>query len=173
MVVRLLDRLLVAAESGGRTGLAIEILVLRASVLAIRGDTAAALAALDDAVWRAPPEGHVRVFLHVGPGVASLLRSVVSRPGAPPHARRVLAAVDPTGASVDAPPAARAGPVGGLSGRELDVLRLLRDDRSGPEIARALHVSMNTFRTHTKSIFAKLGARSRREAVRRATEIGL
>jgi LuxR family maltose regulon positive regulatory protein len=59
-----------------------------------------------------------------------------------------------------------------LSGRELDVLRLLRGDLSGPEIARELHVSLNTLRTHTKHIYTKLGATNRREAVTRAAQLG-
>ena len=42
----------------------------------------------------------------------------------------------------------------------------------GQRIARELHVSMNTLRTHTKSIYTKLGATSRREALRRAGEYG-
>ena len=45
------------------------------------------------------------------------------------------------------------------------MLRLLRSDLSGPEIARELHVSLNTLRTHTKHIYTKLGATNRREAV--------
>jgi LuxR family maltose regulon positive regulatory protein len=65
------------------------------------------------------------------------------------------------------------GPVDELSSRELDVLRLLRSDLSGPEIARELMVSLNTMRTHTKNIYAKLGVTSRREAVRRADQLGL
>jgi LuxR family maltose regulon positive regulatory protein len=60
-----------------------------------------------------------------------------------------------------------------LSGRELDVLRLLRSELSGPEIARELHMSLNTLRTHTKSIYTKLGATNRREAIRLAAEHGL
>ena len=60
-----------------------------------------------------------------------------------------------------------------LSDRELDVLRLLRSDLSGPDIARELHVSLNTLRTHTKHIYTKLGATNRREALTRASELGL
>ena len=68
---------------------------------------------------------------------------------------------------------AGSGLVDELSSRELDVLRLLRSDLSGPDIARELHVSLNTMRTHTKNIYTKLGATSRREAIRRAAEHGL
>jgi len=60
-----------------------------------------------------------------------------------------------------------------LSDRELDVLRLLRSELSGPEIASELRVSLNTLRTHSKNIFEKLSVNSRRAAVRRAEEMNL
>ncbi len=60
-----------------------------------------------------------------------------------------------------------------LSERELEVLRLLRTDLSGPEIARELMVSLSTLRTHTQNIYAKLGVNNRRAAVRRAEELDL
>ena len=60
-----------------------------------------------------------------------------------------------------------------LSDRELDVLRLLGTDLDGPEIARELVVSVNTVRTHTKNIYAKLGVNNRRAAVRRGQELDL
>ena len=60
-----------------------------------------------------------------------------------------------------------------LSERELDVLRLLASDLDGPGIAEALVVGLSTVRTHTKSIYAKLGVNSRRGAVRRGQELGL
>ena len=60
-----------------------------------------------------------------------------------------------------------------LSERELEVLKLLRTDLSGPEIARELMVSLNTVRTHTQNIYAKLGVNNRRAAVHRAEELDL
>ncbi len=45
------------------------------------------------------------------------------------------------------------------------MLRLLGTDLDGPEIARELIVSLNTVRTHTKHIYAKLGVNNRRAAV--------
>lgn len=167
----LLGRLLVAAEVGHRTGSAIEILVLQAAAHHACHDTPAAITALEDALGRAEPEGYVRVFLHAGPAVPALLRSVVSHEPATPHARRVVAAADP--ARSPAPSPVSSPLVDDLSPRELDVLRLLRSDLSGPEIAGELLVSLNTFRTHTKNIYAKLGVNNRREAIRRAAELGL
>ena len=61
----------------------------------------------------------------------------------------------------------------GLSDRELEVLRLLATELTGPEIARHLFVSVNTLRSHTKHIFTKLDVSTRQAAVRRATELGL
>jgi LuxR family maltose regulon positive regulatory protein len=63
--------------------------------------------------------------------------------------------------------------VGPLSQRELQVLRLLDSDLTGPQIARELYVSVNTLRTHTKRIFTKLDVATRAAAVRRAHERGL
>ena len=60
-----------------------------------------------------------------------------------------------------------------LSDRELQVLRLLDSELTGPEIARELFVSHNTVRTHTKHIFTKLDVTNRRAAVLRARERGL
>ena len=170
----LLDRLLAAALGGGRTGSVIEIRILQAAAHHGRGDIPAAVAALDDALSRAEPEGHVRLFLHAGPAVTSLLRAALARRPASEHARRVLAALDqPTRSSAPAVPRRPTGLVDPLSARELDVLRLLRSELTGPEIARELHISLNTLRTHTKNIFTKLGATNRRAAVRRAAELDL
>lgn len=60
-----------------------------------------------------------------------------------------------------------------LSAREREVLRLLRSDLDGPAIARELGISLNTLRTHTRNIYAKLGVSNRRAAVRRAEAPGL
>ena len=60
-----------------------------------------------------------------------------------------------------------------LSERELEVLKLLASELSGPEIAAHLFVSINTLRSHTKHIFTKLDVRTRRAAVRRAQELKL
>jgi LuxR family maltose regulon positive regulatory protein len=169
----LLERLLAAAAAGSRIGSTIEILVLLAATHHARNETSEAVSALEEALRLAEPEGHVRLFLHAGPGVTELLRSVASSPEATPHARKVLAATDLAVSSASPSRPAPARLVDELSDRELEVLRLLRSDLSGPDIARELHVSLNTLRTHTKHIYTKLGATNRREALTRAAAFGL
>ena len=170
---RLLERLLAAAEEGRRTGSAIEILIVLSLAHQARGDHTAATAALEQALARAEPEGYVRIFVDELPALVPLLRAA-SRPGvAGDHARTVLAAAGRRGDAGPPVGASRQGLVDELSNRELDVLRLLRSDLSGPDIARELVVSLNTVRTHTKNIYMKLGVNNRREAVRRAAELGL
>jgi len=167
--IELLERLLRAAEDGGRTGSVVEILVLQALAHQLRGDVPAALVPLERALELAEPEGYVRRFVDEGSPMAVLLESAAEQGIAPSYVRRLLAAfVKP-----EISPTADQGLVEPLSGRELDVLRLLGSDLGGPEIARELIVALNTVRTHTKSIYAKLGVNNRRAAVRRAEELGL
>jgi ATP/maltotriose-dependent transcriptional regulator MalT len=60
-----------------------------------------------------------------------------------------------------------------LTTKELDVLGLLPTRLSQREIGASLYVSVNTVKTHTKSIFRKLGVSTRADAVARARELGL
>jgi DNA-binding NarL/FixJ family response regulator len=60
-----------------------------------------------------------------------------------------------------------------LTVRENDVLQCIADGKTDPEIASTLTVSLNTIRTHVKSILSKLQVNSRTEAVRRAQRRGL
>ncbi|TML01153.1 MAG: hypothetical protein E6G41_16960 [Actinobacteria bacterium] len=60
-----------------------------------------------------------------------------------------------------------------LSAREVAVLRYLPTMLTSQEIAGELFVSLNTVKSHLKNIYRKLDADGRREAVRRAREVGL
>jgi LuxR family maltose regulon positive regulatory protein len=124
---------------------------------------------LDRAVTLAQPEGCVRLFADEGPPMAALLKALTKQSAAPGYVRRLLVSAtrtEPRSAS----PTALVEP---LSDRELHVLRLLGTDLGGPDIARELSVSLNTVRTHTKNIYAKLGVTSRRAAVRQAHDLHL
>jgi LuxR family maltose regulon positive regulatory protein len=165
-----LERLLKAAEAGGRLGSVLEILVLLALAQQQSGDGDAALATVARALELGEPEGYARTFTDEGPAMATLLGTAAKRGVSPAYVARLMRSKGP--GPVD-PPRRSDVLVDPLSERELDVLRLLASELSGPEIARHLVVSLNTVRTHTKNIYAKLGVGSRRAAVRRAEELGL
>ncbi|SNS14505.1 LuxR family transcriptional regulator, maltose regulon positive regulatory protein [Geodermatophilus saharensis] len=167
--VHLLARLLQAAEEGCRTGSVIAVLVVQALAEQTRGDVPAALAALRRALALAEPQGYVRVFADEGAAIGALLRAVAAEDAAAGYAHRLVAALGTGEDDVPAP----AGLVDPLSARELDVLRMLGSDLDGPDIARRLFVSVNTVRTHTKNIYAKLGVTNRRAAVRRGEDLDL
>jgi DNA-binding NarL/FixJ family response regulator len=61
----------------------------------------------------------------------------------------------------------------GLTAREVDVLRGIAGGRTNAEIAAELYISEVTVKSHINHLFAKIGARSRAEAVRYAYEHGL
>ncbi len=173
--MRLLDRLHDAAETSGRAGSLVEIHMLQALAQDAQGHRPQALQSLGRA-WAEVPEsaGYVRLFLDEGAPMLELLRDAESQGIARDHARRLLSLS--TSAEAETPdPGQRptSSSPESLSERELQVLRLLASELSGPQIARELFVSHNTLRTHTKHIFTKLQVTTRQAAVRRAHERGL
>jgi DNA-binding NarL/FixJ family response regulator len=65
------------------------------------------------------------------------------------------------------------GPIKALTGRELEVFKLMALAKSNAEIARGLHISETTAKTHVAHILTKLNLRDRAQAVVRAYESGL
>jgi LuxR family transcriptional regulator, maltose regulon positive regulatory protein len=180
----LLQRLLDAAASQGRTGSVIEIQALRALALAASGDHASALGALTEALTLARRHGYVRVLADEGAPMRALLTQLsVARPGQQHAARRIdpgylAALVRACGQADAAPPPRRAAAVPPglaepLTDRELDVLRLIAAGKSNQRIAHDLVVALDTVKTHVTHILGKLGAANRTEAAARARQLGL
>jgi LuxR family maltose regulon positive regulatory protein len=168
----LLDRLHAAAAEAAREGSLVEIHILQALAHDVLGDELPAMAALKQAVGAMPePDSYVRLYIDEGSPMLNLLhRAVTERVvSLPQRLERHLEGSSATGEGA-APKQSLANP---LSHRELDVLRLLDSELTGPDIARQLYVSLNTLRTHTKRIFTKLDVSSRAAAVRRARQLGL
>jgi LuxR family transcriptional regulator, maltose regulon positive regulatory protein len=192
--IQLLTRLLQAAEGCSRLGSVTEILVLQALAFQAQGNVKPALVPLERALTLAEPEGYVRIFVDEGEAMLSLILDLRSSneksvlKGAHPlfdYMDKLLSAFQhPAGTASKSRTKSLAPPrFGGsrlesemiepLSEHELEVLRLLRSELSGPEIASERMVSLSTIRTHTQHIYAKLGVNNRRAAVRRAEELGL
>ncbi len=166
----LLDLLAELADAEGRNGSLIELLVVAALAHDAAGNRHLAQPRLARAIVLGFPAGYRRTFLDQGEPLRRLLRSGFGDPVAD-GAARILLDKHPVSDTAPVIPLQLAAEP--LSEREREVLRLLRTDLSGPEIARALYISLNTFRTHTKRIFLKLDVKTRRAAVSRAIELGL
>jgi LuxR family transcriptional regulator, maltose regulon positive regulatory protein len=180
----LLQRLLDAAASQGRTGSIIEIQALRALALAARGDHASALGALTEAVTLARRHSYFRILADEGAPMRALLAQLpATRRGQQHAAGRIdpgyLAALLLACGKADAAPpprrAAAAPPslAEPLTDRELEVLRLLAAGRSNQSIAHDLVVALDTVKKHVTHVLGKLGAANRTEAADRARQLGL
>jgi len=173
-VLSMLDNITEIAEKFGRAGSLVEARMVRALAYAEHGATDAALDDLAAALCLGVPAGYCRLILDEGRPIDVLLRGLAadsSRAEAATHAGRLLSAAEQVSR-----PAVRSGAADAdeaISERELEVLRLLRTDLTGPEIARQLFVSVNTLRTHTKHIFTKLDVNTRRAAVSKANDLQL
>ncbi|TAK31117.1 MAG: helix-turn-helix transcriptional regulator [Chloroflexota bacterium] len=175
--VRLLDRLLQAAEAAGRTGSAIKILALRALAWQSAEDVERALTALTRGLALAEPEGYVRTFVDTGTPIAALLSILLKDPQwsspfgvSPGYVRSLLAAFHSGAALAEGSANLTEPALGPLSRRELEVLQLVALGKRSSEIAEELTVSIGTVKTHIKSIYAKLEAHSGTEAVAKARD---
>src|SRR5499427_9265913 len=179
----LLDRLHAAAAAKQRTGSVIEAAALRALALAGSGDLAAASASLAEALALAAPESYIRVFADEGAPMARLLGRLAAAqrtgrvvfPGPVPqrYLNQLIRAFQPTAAPPAARDTAMAGLAEPLSGRELEVLRLLAAGKSNQQIADELVVTLATVKKHVGHILGKLAAANRTQAVARARVLGL
>jgi DNA-binding NarL/FixJ family response regulator len=150
---------------------------------AMAGD---AMSIWDDAVaaWRALGDRYEVAIVLAGAAAAALAGN--NRPGAESRLREARAIAADLGAAplvahVDELTARGRLDLGqapaandyGLTRRELDVLRVLAQGRSNPQIAKELFISTNTVATHVARILVKLDAATRTEAASRASEAGL
>jgi LuxR family maltose regulon positive regulatory protein len=134
------------------------------------GDSAAAGASVEAALALAEPD---RLILPFAMTASQRLLDTVS-----PHRTAHRALLIDVGEALRGSSRAvteenRPLPADELSPRELRVLRYLPTNLTRSEIARELHVTVNTVNTHVRNIYSKLGAGDRSAAVRHARELRL
>jgi LuxR family maltose regulon positive regulatory protein len=154
-----------------REGLLVYLLPIRVEQALATADADEALAFLSDALAMARPEGFIRYFTEWGMELAPLLRKVVASGAEPDFARKLIAIIEEEDRRRRV--AKGEAPAGLLTGRKMEVLQLMADGFSNPQIARKLVVSIDTAKTHVHHIFDKLEASGRIEAIARARELKL
>lgn len=165
----------------------IDVLCLRSLVLAALGEDSAAQETLTEGLALAEPGGTVRSFLDLGSPMSKLLQGLPRPVAEGDFVVRLIAAFaeEPKRNALDggdgprseARPV-RSGPGAGagadeLTTREREVLELLGERLRDKEIAARLFVSPETVNTHLKHVYQKLDVRGRRQAVARATSLGI
>ena len=187
VALALVTPLLAPAQSHGRGRTVIEIRIIQALALAQQHAGQETIAHLELAAASAEPEGYVRVFADEGEPMRYLLDALLAArrvPGAqqsaapgrlcsPAYVRTLLASIVGPQAREQAPPAPPQPLVEPLSERELEVLRLLAAGQPNRGIAEMLVIAETTAKWHVANVLAKLGARSRTQAIVRARELGL
>jgi len=170
---QVLEKVKGVVQAAGDSGWLISVLVLQSVVWGKKNNDACALDCLKQALALAEPEGYVRVFLNQGQSMQKLLHLLQKRGGGSEYVTCLLAAFEPrpkhkTEAALvtDALPEP-------LSGRELDVLKLLAQGCPDKQIAESLVIARETVHKHLKNIYGKLGVHSRTEAIARARELDL
>jgi LuxR family maltose regulon positive regulatory protein len=170
----LLEELRARAEAAGAGDALLELLALEALALEALGRGEAALTALGVMLELAEPEDYVRPFLDEGEPLVALLRRFVERgrPGAA-YARRLLAAAGAWSAPslTDLPAAAPLAEP--LTAREREILELIAHGLSNRAVAERLFLTVGTVKWHLRTIYGKLGAERRTEAVARARALSL
>jgi LuxR family maltose regulon positive regulatory protein len=159
-------------EKAGAAYPMVAVLVLQALAWYDQGLEAQALAALGRALRIAEPEKLVRIFIDEGMVISKLLRLAIDLRIRPAYARRLLAALSQeTGIpDVISPDLSWST---ALTRRELEILSLVSRGYPYPMIADCLDLSINTIKSYTKSLYARLGVSSRAQAVERAQQLGI
>jgi LuxR family maltose regulon positive regulatory protein len=163
-----------AAEEEARPSRRDRVTALLAGVIAARrsGTDAEAAKLLEEALALAEPHDLYRPFLDAGGAVHSAIALLVA-PASP--VAGFAAKVHERFVTQPSSRAAGSGPAeheaSALTASELAVLRLLRSYMSNQDIADTLFLSVNTVKTHLRSVYYKLGVSSRREAVERGVRL--
>ncbi|MBL8126348.1 MAG: hypothetical protein JNM64_01845 [Chloroflexia bacterium] len=151
--------------------LRLEVDILSALLADRQGRHEEALDTVLCAVRAAEPGGGLRPFLDHGDAVEHLLRQLGAKGSRPLAVERILAAFPSRATNVLEPDQTHLAEP--LSQRELEILALLGDRESNKEIAARLFIAPATVKRHTLHIYRKLDVNDRRQAVDRATRLGL
>jgi LuxR family maltose regulon positive regulatory protein len=138
------------------------------SLAAKAGDESAQF--ISEALRMGQPEGFIHSFVEASSAIIPLLQEAARRGIAPNYVGQILSAM---GVERRKETPAQANLIEPLSGREMEVLRLVTAGLSNREIALKLVISPGTAKTHIHNLCGKLGARNRTEAAMRAKELRL
>jgi LuxR family maltose regulon positive regulatory protein len=170
---RLLEIVHRDAEAKGWKYLLIETIILEALVCDAAGDSKTALKVLTEALTLTKQEEYLRVFVDEGHPMQVLLQHARRKGIHPEYVTRLLALFNEPGEKTAMPTAAgQPGDAGLFTRREKEILELICSGATNQEIAQKLFLSLSTVKNHIQTIYEKLDANNRTQAVIRAQERG-
>ncbi len=178
----LLDHLQDYVTSVHNTRYLVEVLSLKALLHDLLGNTMKAEEKLAEALNLAEPGGLIRIFVDLGAPMANILTRLTEHKTASVFAQKLLVEFEKYKYRLDtkknsAPQVFSSEQEEGesirLTNRENDILELLSQRMSDKEIAAHLLISYGTVKRHAANIYRKLDVKGRRQAVSKATELGI
>jgi len=159
-------RLLKGLEDSDRTGKIIEVLILRALAAQKENNLDQAIEVLLSAVTLAKQENMIRTFINEGEALQTLLELALKAMSDSDFVTKLLNIFKATNQQ-------QGSLIENLSARELEVLHLMAEGFTAPEIGDRLILSLNTIKTHIKNIYSKLGVNKRSSALIAGRELNL
>jgi LuxR family maltose regulon positive regulatory protein len=181
---QVLSKVLPIVRSIGRVQHEIHVLVLKTLANELLGDRALALESLGRATFLAEPGRFNRTFTHVlegseGPVIAELMEALADaarcgrgpvEAGSSSYLTYLLGEIRVRPVTTSAQSASRPG---GITAREIEILRLIAAGMKNQEIADHLFISLHTVKRHIANAYGKLRVTHRTEAVARMNELKL
>jgi LuxR family maltose regulon positive regulatory protein len=173
---KLLSQLIQSAEQGGRIFQMVRYLVSLAKALDLDGRKEDSISTIMEALRLAEPAGMVRTFINEGPQIAGILYDLLSKNIELDFIQTLLSSYPESTKDVsesDMLQTEEGERIEPLSDRELEVLQLMAEGMTNPQIGTQLFLSPHTVKAHARTIYGKLGVNNRTQAVNRARSVGI
>jgi LuxR family maltose regulon positive regulatory protein len=154
----------------------LKVTVLEAIIHYKQDEKQQAVQILADALDLAEAGGFVRTFVDEGPLMARLLYEALSLGTSPDYVQRLLAAFQDIELESAIPSKMQSTNnewIEPLTERELDILQLMAEGLTNPQIGERLYLALNTIKAHSRNIYGKLDVNNRTQAVLKAKSLGI
>ena len=168
--LKVLDRHLQIMDARSSQDEWVRCKALQAVTLHALGNIDEAMNLLADALVRAEPGGYIRIFVDEGAQMQHLLNEALQQGISTHFVRQLLVAFRAPPSKLPTGNAQLPEP---LSQRELEVLQLMAEGMTNPEIAEQLYLTLNTVKAHSRNIYGKLDVHNRTQAITKAQLLGL
>jgi len=176
-----IEELIVQSRTTYKYNILMQALLLQSLLFRKKDNIESAVKTLKEAITLAEPGGFIRIFVDLGEPMKNLLEEVYRREPEIRYISKLLQAFerekDPSekiqNLKEEFNTVSLSNEPDKLSGREINLLKLISEGYRNQEIAEQLYLSIDTIKKYLYYIYQKLGVRNRVAAISKATELGL